>query len=150
MTFLIVITARGDLADGTIATMGIPTFHAMGVGLHLHTCLAASQTVAVFTPRAPHPPTIPNTQNILELIKLTKCRVLPTFPAFLDVSLFLSSVRVPRWMTFPQGVESLSGGDRYPRKYGRCRKALSLNRFLATTEYFSTDVCRWSAIENHR
>lgn len=71
-------------------TMGLPSFHAMGLVMQLCYPLVCCQPVAVYAPQYPAPPVVPSPQNIYEIGKMTKCGGLSAVPSMLEVSLNLT------------------------------------------------------------
>lgn len=86
----------------------------MGLSFQLFSGLASSQTMALFTPQYPHPPTIPNALNVLEVARVTGCRIFATVPTFLEVRIL--RVLIPAqidlyaqaWVHSPEAIEFLA------------------------------------------
>ncbi|THH28219.1 hypothetical protein EUX98_g5965 [Antrodiella citrinella] len=77
--------------------MAPPTFHAMGIVLQLFEPLASSQPVALFTPQAPAPPTIPSAQYVIDVARAIGCKILICAPTFLET-----------WIHSPEAVKLLA------------------------------------------
>ncbi|KAG8221462.1 acetyl-CoA synthetase-like protein [Butyriboletus roseoflavus] len=69
-------------------TMTLPAFHAYGMAVQLYVPIASLATAIVYAPRAvtdPHAaPVIPTTDNALDCVRWTKCKILMTVPTFLE------------------------------------------------------------------
>lgn len=72
--------------------MALPTFHSMGILTQVMAPLVSGQPVAVYEPKYPAPPVIPNPQNLLDATRICGCNAVMTVPSFIEVR-FRSSVR---------------------------------------------------------
>lgn len=72
--------------------MAMPTFHTMGIYMQLLLPLVSGQYIALYTPKAPEAPVVPNPQNVIEVAKITGCTAVGAVPSFIEVciSSFLS------------------------------------------------------------
>ncbi|EKM59937.1 uncharacterized protein PHACADRAFT_206156 [Phanerochaete carnosa HHB-10118-sp] len=65
-------------------TMGLASFHSLGIVLQLIHPLATGAEVVVYTPQYPAPPVVAHPQNAYEVAKLAKCNALTVPPSFID------------------------------------------------------------------
>ena len=65
--------------------MGLPTFHGMGLLLHLTYPLVVGRGVVVYTPQDPAPPVIAHAQNVYEVSKLAGCNGIFALPTYVEV-----------------------------------------------------------------
>lgn len=68
------------------ASVGLPTFHLIGLATQVCYPLCSGRAAAVYTPQFPQRPLVPHPQSIYEVSKLTSCAVLTAPPAFIEVS----------------------------------------------------------------
>lgn len=71
-----------------LGVMGLPPFHGFGTVVQLYLPLLCLLTAVVYAPRAVTDPraapVIPTTDNMLNYVRWTKCKVLMTVPMFLE------------------------------------------------------------------
>jgi hypothetical protein len=84
---LVVASVSDSGKNGIIyAGMGLPTFHAAGIILHVYIPLSTGYPTALFPHKDPAPPIVPSPANILEAAKATKANAIAAVPAFIEVS----------------------------------------------------------------
>ncbi|KIP12189.1 hypothetical protein PHLGIDRAFT_371020 [Phlebiopsis gigantea 11061_1 CR5-6] len=64
--------------------MGMPTFHTMGMLLHLAYPLSTGNEVVVYTPQHPAPPVIAHPQSTYAVCKAMRCDALMALPSFVE------------------------------------------------------------------
>ncbi|KAH8088917.1 hypothetical protein BXZ70DRAFT_954747 [Cristinia sonorae] len=65
--------------------MALPTFHSIGIMAQVLLPLVSGLWIALFTPQAPAPPTLPNPVNMIEVAKLAGCTVIGAVPIFIEM-----------------------------------------------------------------
>ena len=65
--------------------MSMPTFHTMGMLLHLAYPLSTGNEVVVYTPQHPAPPVIAHPQSTYAVCKAMRCDALIALPSFVEV-----------------------------------------------------------------
>lgn len=83
-----------------IGVMTLPPFHAYGTVMQLYLPMASLMAAVVYAPRAvtdPYAaPTIPTSDNALDCVRWTECKVLMAVPTFLE-----------QWVVSQENVEEL-------------------------------------------
>ncbi|KAF9223046.1 acetyl-CoA synthetase-like protein [Gyrodon lividus] len=91
-------------APRRLGVMGLPPFHTYGVVVQLYLPIAYLVTAVLYPPRSATdprvPPVIPTSDNILDSVRRTKCKILITVPTFLE-----------QWVTSKDAIEELKKLD---------------------------------------
>ncbi|KAF9223036.1 acetyl-CoA synthetase-like protein [Gyrodon lividus] len=87
-------------APRRLGVMALPAFHSYGMQVQLYFPIASLATAVLYPPRSgtdPRtPPVIPTSDNILETVRKTKCKILAIVPTFLE-----------QWATSKDAVDEL-------------------------------------------
>lgn len=126
----LLVVNKGIVPDTIYGVMAPPTFHAMGIVLQLFEPLAASQTVALFTPQAPAPPTIPSAQNVIDVARATGCKILVCAPTFLEVRFGLSFTVEYEIFKYSLDLDPLTGSGQLACQYDTCCKSSPTNYII--------------------
>ncbi|EKM50011.1 uncharacterized protein PHACADRAFT_130503 [Phanerochaete carnosa HHB-10118-sp] len=97
-------------------TMGLASFHTLGIMLQLIHPLATGAEVVVYTPQYPEPPVVAHPQNAYEVAKLAKCNALAVSPSFIEAWLhskeILEYLKTLNVLMFGGGPLAVSTGDK--------------------------------------
>lgn len=114
-----------------IGVMALPPFHAYGVLIQLYTPLACLVTAVVYPPQAitdqRAPPIVPTSDNILDSVRRTHCKVVVTVPIFLE-----------QWAASAEAIETL-------RKLDQIVSVVSFSALIDGTPDYVPIPCRFMA-----
>ncbi|EKM51563.1 uncharacterized protein PHACADRAFT_212203 [Phanerochaete carnosa HHB-10118-sp] len=110
------VTLGSSLRRIRNGSMGLPTFHAVGMFQHVCNPLMSGSGTVVYAPQYPAAPTAPHPQSMYELAKLSGCTAMSLVPSVLEAwskseekVQFMSTLRL---VTFAGGPLSQAVGDR--------------------------------------
>ncbi|KIJ04291.1 hypothetical protein PAXINDRAFT_94863, partial [Paxillus involutus ATCC 200175] len=124
-------------ASRRLGVMALPSFHFYGLTIQLYVPIATLATAVLYPPRSATdpraPPVIPTSDNVLDTIRKTECKLLATVPTFLE-----------QWARSQDAVEELkkldlvfySGGP-LPEKIGDalCAAGIVIGSAYGGTEF---------------
>ncbi|KAF8548785.1 acetyl-CoA synthetase-like protein [Imleria badia] len=121
-----------------IGAMALPPYHVFGIIMQLYLPLAYLVTITVYPPLAITDrravPIMPTSDNILDSLRRTHCKVLITVPTFLEQ--WAASAEAVEALTKLDQVVSLYGGGPLAEKIGNILWAAGVNM---TTTYGGTE-----------